>query len=98
MTVPPSTPQDFTVISSALTVQFSWSHPPPPSFVSNFTVTCVSQVEEVSAMTAIFTEAGQYILDGFRPATEYSCSVFASNDAGNSLSSSRSLTTMDECK
>ena len=97
VTVPPSTPQNFAAISSAMTVQFSWSHPPAPSFVSNYTLTCVSLMEEVSTVTSIFTEAGHCVLDGFRPATEYSCSVFASNDVGDSTSSSRTVTTMDEC-
>ena len=80
-----------------MTVQFSWSPPPAPSFVSNYTLTCVSQVEEVSTVTSIFIEAGSYTVKGFRPATEYTCSVFASNSLGDSLSAGRTLTTMDEC-
>lgn len=97
VTVPPSIPQKFAAISlSAMTVQFSWSPPPTPSFVSNYTLTCASEVE-VSTVTSIYTEAGSYIVGGLRPATEYSCRVFASNIIGDSPSASRILTTMDEC-
>lgn len=45
-----------------------------------------------------YNDAGSHILGGLRPATEYSCCVFAYNGAGRGPSVSVNVTTLDESK
>ena len=47
-------------------------------------------------MTMTYIEAGTHILGGFRPGTEYNCSAFVSNIAGDGPSIRVSITLMDE--
>ena len=56
----------------------------------------MSLVEGVDTLIMTYTEAGRYTLGGFRPATAYNCSVFATNVIGNSALSIVNVTTVDE--
>ena len=49
-------------------------------------------------MIMTYNDAGSHTLGGLRPATEYSCSVSASNSAGRGPSVSVNVTTLDESK
>ena len=95
ITVPP-VPENFTAVSAAMTIQFSWSSALPPRFTAEYTLTCLSLVVGVDPVTMTYAEAGTYNLEGFRPATDYRCSVFASNDDGKSPLSYINVTTVDE--
>ena len=91
-----SAPHNFTAIPDATTVLFSWYTPLYPRAVANYTLTCVSLVEMTDPLTMTYTEAGSYTLGGFRPATTYNCSIFATNVIGNSALSTVNMTTVDE--
>ena len=101
VTAPIKAPENFYVVSTSRRVsQFSWS---PPSLlnsttvIAGYTLTCTSRVAGVSTVTMNYTEIREsYSLGGFRPATEYNCSVFASNSAGDGPPASTSVTTMDD--
>ena len=102
-TEPSSPPQEYvaTNISSRI-VQFSW-YPPAITeqngVITNYTLACSPKVDGVNSITKIYEDAGSYTLGGFRPATEYNCSVFASNAAGNSPKASIiTIITQDESK
>ena len=67
--------------------------------INNYTLTCTAKVlgdNPVIMMT--YVEAGSYTLGGFRPSTQYICSVFASNMVGSGPSASINATTLDECE
>ena len=53
-------------------------------------------VAGVDTVTMTYAEAGNYSLGGFRPSTEYNCSVFASNIAGDGPPTSIGVITMNE--
>ena len=50
----------------------------------NYHLTCVSLEEGVDPVITTYNETESYTVEGFRPATQYNCSVFAANDIGNS--------------
>lgn len=81
-------------------VRFSWAPPPTESdFIANYTLTCTTKVPGVVPVTTTYDKVGSHTLGGFRLATEYSCSVFASNSVGHGPSSvSINVTTSDESK
>ena len=80
----PSSPQHFSAVSGITTVLFSWDTPLYPRALANYTLTCVSLSEAVDPLIMTYTEAGNYTLGGFRPATMYNCSIVATNSIGNS--------------
>ena len=97
---PSTSPESFSAVPAAMTVQFSWS---PPSHINsttttiaNYTLTCSSRVDGVSNLTVTYAEAGSYTPAGFRPTTVYNCYVYASNMAGDGPPSNISFTTMDD--
>ena len=59
-------------------------------------MTCVPLLEGVDPLIMTYTEAGSYTIGGFRPATMYNCSVFATNCIGNSAPSVINITTLDQ--
>ena len=99
VSAPVTTPEGFSTESAAMSIQFSWS---PPSLlnsttiISSYTLTCRSEVAGVNTVMNVYPNAEIYTLGGFRPATEYNCSVFASNSAGDGPPASTSVTTMDD--
>ena len=50
----------------------------------------------MNTVTNVYPDTGMYTLEGFRPATEYNCSVFASNRAGDGPPASTTVTTLDD--
>ena len=93
----PTSPQNFSAVSGTTTVLFSWATPLHPRALANYTLTCVSLSEAVDPLTMTYTEAGNYTLGDFRPATMYNCSVVATNSIGNSTPSQiMNVTTFDE--
>ena len=53
----------------------------------------------MASVTKIYVHAGSHILGDFRPATEYNCTVFASNTAGHSPNATFiTISTQDESK
>lgn len=87
---------------ASMTVQFSWSPPyqlnGTVTVVSNYTLICTSRVVQVDSVRASYVKAGSYTLGGFRPSTEYNCSIYASNPVGRGPSASINVMTMDESK
>ena len=94
---------NLTAVSSARSIQFSWL---PPSSLNSTTIivgymfVCSPRLTlaEADSVFKFFDEAGSHSLEGFRPATEYNCSVLASNSAGNSLPARINVNTTDESK
>lgn len=101
-TSPSANPEDFVAVPASMTVQLSWSPPyqlnGSVTVVSNYTLICTSKIIQVDSVRETYVETGSYTLGGFRPSTEYSCSVFASNTVGRGPSASTNVTTMDESK
>ena len=80
-------------------VWFFWSPPSHLNFttiIASYTLTCVSVSAGVDTVRTMHAEAGNHTVEGFRPATQYTCSVFASNSAGDGPTASIRLTTMDQ--
>ena len=96
VTMAQSSPRYFKAISDMTTVLFSWTTPLHPRAVANYTLMCVSLAEGVDPLIMTYTEARSYTLGGFRPATVYNCSIFATNVIGNSASSVVTVATVDE--
>ena len=78
-------------------VQFSWAST-ASDFINNYTLTCTTKAQEGNPVIMTYDEAGSHTLGGFRPATEYNCSVSASNSVGHGPSVSINVTTLDESK
>lgn len=102
-TEPNSPPQEYVATNiSSRTIQFSWHSPAVTEWngvITNYTLACDSKVDGVDSITMTYEDAGSHTLGGFRPATKYNCSVFASNTAGNSPKATIiTITTKDESK
>ena len=99
-TSPSTNPGDFIAVPASMTVQFNWSPPHQlngtVTVVSSYILTCTSRI--TISVRATYVDAGSHTLGGFRPATEYSCSVFASNAVGRGPSATTDVVTMDESK
>ena len=97
---PSDPPQDFIAIPDGTSIQFSWSPPATADrngIITDYTLTCMSIVAGVNAVIMMtYAEAGNYTLGGLRSATEYNCSVFASNGIADGPSVSISVSTSDE--
>ena len=97
-------PENFTAIpTNSREIQFSWSsladiNADSSSMILNYTLTCRPNVPGVTSVMMTYNEAGIYTLGGFRPATEYNCSVFASSSIDSGPSASINVTSLDECK
>ena len=101
---PDRAPENFAAIATSTKVQFSWSLPSnivaePSNMLLGYTLTCKPiNVTGVTSMLMTYNEARSHTLGGFRPSTEYNCSLFAYNGVGSGPSASISVTTLDECK
>ena len=101
MSAPTVAPMNFAieVLPTSRKVQFSWDPLSTESeFITNYTLNCTTKVQGGNPVIMTYNEAGSYTLGGFQPATEYNCSVSASNSAGHGPSVSITVTTLDECK
>ena len=99
--MPTEAPKNFAAIpTSSKQVQFSWTSPSEydTNTIDNYTLKCAAEVLGDNPVVMTYVEAGSYTLGGLRPATQYNCSVFASNSIGNGPSASINVTTLDESK
>lgn len=82
----PSPPLNFSAQATGpYTVLFSWAPPPAEDgsgIITQYVITCTPPQAN---LPKTFTAAGSYTVDGFIPATEYNCSITATNSAGNSI-------------
>lgn len=98
------TPENFTALpTNSREIQFSWSslsiiEADPTSMTLSYTLTCRPYASGVTSVMMTYTEAGSHTLGGFRPASEYNCSMFAFNSVKSGPSVSINVTTLDECK
>ena len=82
---PSSPPMNFEIVAlGPESVRVSWG--PPPQEAQNgiiiaYTLTC--QPEEMMTLPMTYPAAGNYILNGFRPATSYNCTVLATTSGGS---------------
>ena len=87
---------EFTPQSPGRNVRFSWE---PPALLNrngdiiNYNLTCTAGM---SIVTANYSSAGTYILNGFEALTTYTCSVYAQNAAGSGPPDTRTETTMED--
>ena len=99
ISAPVTTPENISAVSTSMRIQFSWSPPPllkTSTIITSYTLTCRSRVAGVDSVAVTYAEAGTYNPGGFRPATGYNCSIFASNSAGDGPTTDISVITMDE--
>ena len=101
VTAPSTIPERFSAEIFFRRVTFSWFPPSnlqPTTIIASYILTCTAMEDGVGDVVETFAQAGSYTLGGFRPATMYNCSMFASNSAGDSPLSSISVKTQDERK
>ena len=88
-------------IPAIRTVHLSWFSPSdtePTAIIQNYHLTCIPQVADLGAIKMTYLVPENFTVAGFRPATEYNCSIVASNSAGYSPPAVVNVMTMDECK
>ena len=64
----------------------------------SYNLTCRPNAFGVTSVVMTYSEAGSYTLEGFRPATEYNCSIFAFSGNHSGPLTSVNVTTIDDCK
>ena len=100
---PSGPPQEYAATNIlSRTAQFSW-HPPAVTeqngMITSYTLACNPKQDGVASVTEIYVNAGSHILGGFRPATEYNCTVFASNSISHSPEATTvTISAQDESK
>jgi len=94
---PVAPPMNFTVIAvSPRSLEFSWRPPIEAQrngVIVGYTLSCQPNSHD---LPATFISAGRYTLPGFAPATQYSCSIYASTSGGNGPLAYGTSTTLDE--
>ena len=101
---PQAMPQSFTALPGATIVHFIWTSPSPNVTICGYNLTCTPMIRGLDSITVTYTKAETHIdlytlrFMGFRPATEYGCTVFAFNSAGNGPPAEINITTVDEGK
>ena len=97
-------PENFTALpTNSREIQISWtlpSHFGADSISMNisYNLTCRPNAFGVTSVVMTYSEAGSHTLGGFRPATEYNCSIFAFSGNRSGPSTSVNVTTIDDCK
>ena len=97
-------PENFTALSTnSREIQFSWTLPShvgadPTRININYNLTCRPNTFGVTSVAMTYSEAGSHTLGGFRPATEYNCSVFAFTGTRSGPFTSVNVTTVNDCK
>ena len=96
---PSSPPTNFVVSASdPTTLQFTWSPPPAETHngvITSYTLSCLPD-EEMINFPVTYTAAGTYTLSGFRAATMYNCSVYATTSGGSGPAALQTITTPDD--
>lgn len=101
VTAPTSAVDNLTTIPGIRSVQLSWLPPSdtdPAAIVESYNLTCIPQIADFVTIRRSYSQPGMHTIVGFSPATEYNCSIVASNNAGYGPSTMVNVITMDECK
>ena len=101
VTAPTSVVDNLIAIPGVRSVQLSWLPPSdtdPNAIVDNYNLICIPQITDFVTIKMSYSRPGIHRVVGFHPATEYNCSIAASNSAGYGPSSVVTVLTMDECK
>ena len=101
----PNPPRNFMItVEGATTLTFSWDPPDPENGTpESYVLTCDPEMEGIPSPAGFprTIPAGDppvsvtVTLSVFRPGVTYNCGVFASNDAGDSVSVTDSATTLE---
>ena len=78
-TAPTGPPENFSISTGTRMLTLTWDPPLLTSrngLITHYTLECSGQLPTVTALT-------EFTYSGLIPYTEYTCSVFASNTAGN---------------
>ena len=97
---PTGPPLNFTVTPGARSMTFSWAPPNATQrngMITGYSLSCTPQTAG-GDITMQYTQDGTFPLEGFTPATMYSCSIFASNSQGNGPVASMIIITLEDCK
>jgi len=97
---PAGPPLNFVVFPGARSITFSWAPPNPTErngVITVYSVSCTPQTG-VESISMQYTQAGTFSLEGFTPATMYSCSIFASNRQGDGPVASKIIHTQNDGK
>ena len=105
-TAPSGSPSNFSAITKSRTITFNWSPPlitNQNGVILNYTLMCTLQdsderSSEHAQISMVYQSAGRHVLGGFCPFSTYSCSIFATNSAGNGPSISLLLNTKNDSK
>ena len=101
VTAPTYAVNNLTAVPGIRSVQLSWLPPSdtdPTTIVESYNLTCIPQIADFVTMRMNYLQPGIHTIVGFSPATEYNCSIVASNSAGYGPSTMVNVITMDECK
>ena len=78
-------------------LRFRWNPPIQQErngIITSYTLTCTPELL-LDDFPREFDEPGEVTINGFLPGTNYTCSIYASNDVGNGPSIARNATTME---
>ena len=66
-------------------IRFTWLPPAPimrNGLITNYTLNCSITATGIGQINRTFLAQDSYILSGFRPGTQYTCQLVATNSAG----------------
>ena len=93
MHVVPGPVQNFNIqVSGPTTLTFSWDEHTDGNDIIGYTIQCSP------SLAGLFTDSLVETVDGFTPATTYTCSIFATNINGDGEATSQTVTTADGSK
>ena len=98
--VPTGPPSNFLVTPRARNMTFSWAPPNATQrngVITGYSLSCTPLTAE-GDITMQYTQTGTFPLEGFTPATMYSCSIFASNSQGDGPMASMIASTLQDGK
>ena len=78
----------------------SWGPPPLEAqngIITAYILTCQPE-ENVEALPATYPVAGNYLINGFTPASTYTCSVYATTAGGSGPQVTQDITLLDDGK
>lgn len=99
-TGPSSPPTNFKVVTTGSeSISVSWGPPPPEAqngIITSYNLSCQPEEDVFDSLQATYSTVGNYSLLGFRPATTYNCSVFASTAGGSGPEALQTVTLLDD--